>query len=300
VKFSSPLYPFASHWFDRGDGIRMHYVDEGQGDPVVMVHGNPSWSFYYRELIKTLSPSHRAIAMDHVGMGLSDKPGDDRYTYTLKSRIDDLDALLESAKVERDVTLVLHDWGGAIGMGWAIRHPERIKRIVLLNTAAFHMPSSKTLPKALWLARDTKLGAVLVEKFNAFARGAVSMAMTRRKMSPEVRAGFLAPYEPAGDRIATLRFVQDIPLSPSDRAYPVISEIQEKVAQFADRPTLICWGEKDFVFDRHFLAEWKRLYPKAQVSSFPSAGHYVLEDASDLVLPQISEFLRANPIGAAA
>jgi len=137
------LYPFEGRYFDRGAGVRMHYLDEGEGPPVVMVHGNPTWSFYYRQLVLALRDGHRCIVPDHVGMGLSDKPGDDRYAYTLAQRVDDLEALLEHLGVDRDVTLVVHDWGGMIGMAWAARHPERVARLVILNTAAFPLPSDK-------------------------------------------------------------------------------------------------------------------------------------------------------------
>ena len=109
-------------------GLRLHYIDEGEGEPVVMLHGNPSWSFLYRNLIDSLRGSHRVIVPDHIGCGLSEKPDDSRYTYTLQSRMDDLEDLLDHLGLDRELTLVLHDWGGMIGMAYAARHPERIAR----------------------------------------------------------------------------------------------------------------------------------------------------------------------------
>ena len=129
--------------FDRG-GLRLHYIDEGEGEPVIMLHGNPSWSFLYRNLIDSLRGSHRVIVPDHIGCGLSDKPDDSQYAYTLKSRVDDLEALLDHLGLDRELTLVLHDWGGMIGMTYAARHPERIARLVVTNTAAFHLPAAKS------------------------------------------------------------------------------------------------------------------------------------------------------------
>src|SRR3954451_972344 len=167
--------------FDRG-GLRLHYLDEGDGEPVVMVHGNPTWSFYYRHLVEALSPSHRVIVPDHIGCGLSDKPDDSRYAYTLASRVDDLDALLDSLDVKRDITLVVHDWGGMIGFAYAVRHPGRIARLVVMNTAAFHMPAAKSLPRALWLCRDTPVGTWMVRGLNAFARGTAWIGCTRQRM----------------------------------------------------------------------------------------------------------------------
>ncbi len=158
---SKDLYPFVGHFHDRG-GLRQHYLDEGQGDPVVMLHGNPSWSFYYRNLVLALRDRYRVIVPDHIGCGLSDKPDDSRYSYTLQQRVDDLDALLASLGIGEKITLVLHDWGGMIGMAYASRHPERIARLVILNTAAFHLPASKKFPLALKICRDTPLGALLI------------------------------------------------------------------------------------------------------------------------------------------
>ena len=292
------LYPFEGARFDRGGGIRMHWIDEGAGDPVVFVHGNPTWSFYFRELVRDLSRDHRCIAVDHVGCGLSDKPGDDRYAYTLATRVADLDALLEHAGATSRVTLVLHDWGGMIGTAWAVRHPERVARIVLLNTAAFRLPKAKALPGLLRLARDFRAGAWLVERHNAFARAATRLAVTKTRLPEEVAAGLVAPYEAPGDRIATLRFVQDIPLAPGDRAWDTVVETEAKLGLLAGIPSLACWGVKDFVFDRHFLEVWERAWPRLEVHRFEQAGHYVLEDERDAIVPLVRDFLARHPIAA--
>lgn len=139
------LYPFEAHYLNL-NGLRYHYLDEGAGDPVVMVHGNPTWSYYYRNAVVALSDYYRTIVPDHIGCGYSDKPDDSRYRYTLRQRVDDLESLLDHLALKENVTLVLHDWGGMIGMAYAIRHPERIKRLVLFNTAAFHLPKEKKTP----------------------------------------------------------------------------------------------------------------------------------------------------------
>jgi haloalkane dehalogenase len=291
------LYPFEGRRFDRGGGIHMHWLDEGptEGPPVVMVHGNPTWSIYYRELVLALRDRVRCIVPDHVGMGLSDKPSDRDYAYTLESRIDDLERLLDHAGVARDVTLVVHDWGGAIGFGWATRHPERVARLVIFNSAAFHLPAGKRLPAPLVLTR-TPLGALLVRGSNVFARIAARVCVTRRPMPPELRRAYVAPYDRPESRIATLRFVQDIPLRPGDRAWDAVSAIAERLDRFRATPALVCWGLGDFVFDRDFLAEWKRRLPQAEVHSWQDAGHYVLEDAKEDVLARVRDFLDAHPI----
>jgi pimeloyl-ACP methyl ester carboxylesterase len=291
-KISDHLYPFESHWLDL-DGLRYHYLDEGDGEVVVAVHGNPTWSFYYRDLVKALSNDWRVVVPDHMGCGLSDKPSDEDYDYTLSRRILDFGALMDDLDLT-DINLVVHDWGGMIGLGWAVRNPERIKRLVILNTAAFHLPKSKPFPWQLWMVRDTPLGPLMVRGFNAFSRGASRVACTRKALSKDVRDGYCAPYDSWRDRIATLRFVQDIPLRPGERGYDVVSDTAARLDDLSDRPVLVCWGDKDFVFDHHFLEEWMRIYPDAEVHRFPDCGHYILEDASEEIIPLIRRFLTST------
>ncbi|MBI4352106.1 MAG: alpha/beta fold hydrolase [Elusimicrobia bacterium] len=288
---SQTLYPFAGKFLALKSGSKMHYLDEGGGKPVVLVHGNPSWSFYYRDLALALRGGNRVIAPDHIGCGLSDKPGDDRYEYTLKSRVDDLEFLLDSLEIRNNITLVVHDWGGMIGLAYAVRCPERIEKLVILNTGAFFLPAGKSFPAALRLCR-TPLGALLIRGLNAFARGTAWIGCKRRRMPPALRRAYAAPYNSWANRIATLRFVEDIPLAPGDKAYPLVAETQEKLASLATLPMLICWGLKDFVFDRHFLEEWTRRFPGAQIHGFPDCGHYILEDAREEVIPLIKRFIQ--------
>ena len=289
------LYPFTGHYLAIA-GVRLHYLDEGAGDPVVMLHGNPTWSFYYRNLALALRGDHRVVVPDHIGCGLSDKPDARQYPYTLERRVQDLDELLERIGVREKITLVLHDWGGMIGMAWAHRRPERVKRLVVLNTGAFHLPPGKRFPWSLWLCRNPLTGPFLVRGLNAFCRAAIHWCVTRRPMSKEVRAGYLAPYNSWRNRVAVLRFVQDIPLRPGDPGYALVSDVQEGLYRFRDVPLLICWGEKDFVFDGHFLDEWRRRFPAAEAHAFADAGHYVLEDAGEEIIPLVRDFLTRHPI----
>ena len=283
------LYPFEDHFLDL-DGLDYHYLDEGSGDPVVAVHGNPTWSFYYRDLVRELRDSYRVVVPDHIGCGLSDKPGDDVYDYTLNRRIEDFSRLMDELGLD-DINLVVHDWGGMISLGWAVRNPERIKRLVILNTAAFHLPKSKSFPWQLWLVRDTPLGPLMVRGLNLFARGASHLACTRKKLTKAVRDAYCAPYDSWADRIATLRFVQDIPLRPGEPAYDIVSDTAARLDVFRDRPVLVCWGDKDFVFDHHFLADWQQILPEADVHRFADCGHYNHEDASEEIIPLIRQFL---------
>mgnify|MGYP003347641861 CR=1 FL=1 len=195
-------------------------------------------------------------------------------------------------------TLVLHDWGGMIGMAWAVKNPERVRRLVLLNTGAFHLPASKPFPPSLRFCRDSRVGAFLVRGANLFSRAAVRWCCTRRPMPREVREGYLRPYNSWRNRVAVLRFVQDIPLTPGDPSYKLVSETERGLKQFQNTPTLICWGDRDFVFDEHFLAEWKRRLPAAEVYQFADAGHYVIEDAGAEIIPLIQKFLARHPLAA--
>jgi pimeloyl-ACP methyl ester carboxylesterase len=283
-------YPFTGKRLDL-DGLGYHYLDEGEGAPLVMVHGNPSWSFYYRNLVLALRDRYRCIVPDHIGCGLSDKPGDDGYDYTLSRRVDDLEQLLDTLGVAENITLVVHDWGGMIGMAYAVRHPERIKRLVILNTGAFHLPKNKRFPLGLRICRDTPLGTLLVHGCNAFSVAASYVGCKRNPMSETLRTLYQLPYDSWRNRIATLRFVQDIPLSPGDRSYDLVSSVAAGIGQFSNLPMMILWGELDFVFDRHFLAEWQERFPAAELHRFPDCGHYILEDAKEEVIPLISEFL---------
>lgn len=290
------LYPFTGHYFVHQNGLRQHYLDEGHGAPVVMLHGNPSWSIYYRNLVQQLSGAYRCIVPDHIGCGLSDKPADSRYSFTLQQRVDDLDALLTHLDVREQITLVVHDWGGMIGMAWASRHPERIARLVVLNTAAFPLPAHKKFPLALKICRETQLGVFLILGFNAFAKGAARIGCKRHPMSRELQDAYCAPYDSWQTRLATLRFVQDIPLKVGDPGFELVNQVADGLHRFAHLPLLLCWGEQDFVFDRHFRDEWQRRFPAAEVHSYPDCGHYILEDAQDEVVPLIADFLQRHPL----
>jgi haloalkane dehalogenase len=289
------LYPFDSHYLDL-NGLKYHYLDEGRGDPVVMIHGNPTWSFYYRVLVKALCPHFRTIVPDHIGCGLSDKPEADAYDYRLKNRVDDLEVLFAHLNLKEKLTLVVHDWGGIIGMAAAVRRPEKISRIIVLNTAAFLPPAAKRLPLRLRAIRNIKpLAVPAVLGLNLFARGALYMA-AHKSLASDVKSGLAAPYNCWQNRIATLKFVQDIPIDEQDPSYHLVKYVDTHLEALSGLPMLICWGERDFVFDTDYRDEWQRRFPKAEVHTFADAGHYVLEDAADKIIPLVKDFLQRHPV----
>lgn len=293
-RVSKSLYPFAEHFLDRG-GLRLHYLDEGQGEAVVMLHGNPTWSFHFRALVLALRDRYRVVVPDHMGTGLSDKPSDSRYRYCLQSRADDLAALLDHLGLVRGVTLIMHDWGAMIGMAWAVRFPERVARLVALNGAAFHVPPTMHVPAALHLVRNRALGALTLRSSDFFIRAAARTCCTRHPMPAEVLDAYLAPYASWADRIALLRFPQDVPLVPSDPSYSLVSSIQAGLARFRQTPAIICWGERDTVFPPRVLDIWRDHWPHAEVHRFPDCGHWVLEDAPGEVTACVRAFL-AGPV----
>ncbi|HIQ38295.1 MAG TPA: alpha/beta fold hydrolase [Desulfocapsa sulfexigens] len=279
-----PDYPFQSNYHTIGN-YRLHYVDEGQGDVILMVHGNPTWSFYFRKLITLLAKNHRIIAVDHLGCGLSDKPQD--YDYCLQNHINNLDSLLQNLEI-KSFSLVVHDWGGAIGMGVAAKHINSIQRAMILNTAAFR---SKRIPLRISVCRWPIVGKLLVRGLNGFAGPAIHMAVSQ-KMEKDVVTAFLAPYDSWNNRVAVSAFVEDIPLDSSHPSYQTLINVEKGLEQLQERqlPMLICWGGKDFCFNDLFYEEWCKRFPHADTHYFKEGGHYILEDAFDEIAPLAQYF----------
>ncbi|MCZ6671724.1 MAG: alpha/beta fold hydrolase [Verrucomicrobia bacterium] len=276
-------YSFSSQW-STVDDHQLHYVDEGAGRAVIMLHGNPTWSFLYRNVIKSLRDQCRCLALDHIGCGLSDKPQD--YAYTLKQHISNAVAWIEQLRLE-SFDLIVHDWGGAIGMGVAQELPNKVGKVVILNTAAFFVDR---IPKRISICRIPMLGDLIVRGFNGFAGPATSMAVSK-PLSKTVKEGFLLPYNSWSNRVAILRFVQDIPTRESQETFQVLKRIEKFLPNLARHPVLIGWGRKDFCFDDRFLERWQALYPEANVLAYPKSGHYILEDEKNTLIPQIKDFL---------
>lgn len=279
------LYPFASNGFEV-DGYRLHYLDEGSGPPLLMVHGNPTWSFAWRNLIQPLRDRFRLIVPDHIGCGLSDKPS--RYPYTLKQHTENLQRLIEHLNLDQ-LTLVAHDWGGPIGLGAAVAMPDRFSRLVLLNTGAYPPPF---FPWRIRICRTPLLGKLAVQGLNAFARAALWMAVEHReRMTPDVRSGLLAPYDSWKNRTAIYRFVKDIPWSRRHPTYRVLEDLESRLHTLTDRPALFVWGMRDWCFRPECLERFLEIFPEAEVHRLEDAGHYVFEDAHERIVPLIEDFM---------
>ena len=280
------LYPFAAKTHQIGS-LKMNYVDEGTGDPVLMVHGNPTWSFYWRGLISKLRTTNRTVAVDHIGCGFSDKPTD--YSYCLQQHIDNLCSLVDELDLS-GVTLVAHDWGGAIGLGALLQRRERFKRIVLFNTGAFPPPY---IPFRIRACRWPVVGKIAVQGFNAFARAAVTMATEQSGgLSKDIATGMLAPYDSWGNRTAIYQFVKDIPMSKSHPTWEVLSRIESQLPELAAMPSMLVWGMKDWCFRPECLDRFEGYWPEAEIHRLADAGHYVVEDAAPKVQQLVASFLQ--------
>lgn len=276
------LYPFKSNYLQLKNN-NLHYIDEGEGQPILMLHGNPTWSFYYRNLVKSFSGEFRTIVPDHMGCGLSDKPQD--YSYTLDQHIENVYQLVSFLDID-NIILVVHDWGGAIGFGLLTRYPELFDRVVILNTAAF---PDDNIPGRINLLRQGKMGEFLTRQFNLFAWPATFMTTTK-PLPRFVKKAYLAPYNNWNNRIAVARFVQDIPMEEEHPTFKVMGQIEAKIPA-VKIPKLILWGGKDFCFSKHFYERWLEFYPDAEKHYYESAGHYVIEDELEDVTRRIWNFI---------
>lgn len=279
------LYPWSGHYFAQPDGNKQHYLDEGSGKPVLMVHGNPTWSFYWRSLVKALSDEYRCIVPDHIGSGLSDKPSE--WSYRLEDHIANLVRLIEHLDL-RDLTVIVHDWGGPIGLGAAGRVADRVSRLVVCNTAVQFLGAA---PLSIRMCQ-TPLGDVLIRGFNAFIKvGLIRATSDRKRMKGPIATGYMAPYPDWASRIGQLRFVQDIPFRNGHPTKVTMEGVYEGLDAFEQHPKLLIWGERDFVFTPAYRQAWMQRFPDTEEHALADASHWVVEDAADRVTHLVTDFL---------
>ncbi len=283
-------YPFEPHFLELGASA-LHYIDEGPRDapPLLCVHGNPSWSYLFRSLARSCADELRVIAPDHLGMGLSGPPL--RSPARLEQRIEQLEALVLALDLER-ITLVVHDWGGPIGLSLALRQPRRIARVCVLNTAAFR---SQRIPWRIAACRPPLLGELALLCGNGFARAALRMAV-ERPLGAQTRAAYLAPTRERANRRAILDFVRDIPLSERHPSYALLEQIERGLHELRHVPSSIVWGERDWCFTPHFRAEWQRRLPQAHTRVLERAGHWLLEDEPQAVALEVRALCARAPL----
>jgi len=312
------LYPYDSHYLalgsQRASGgaqVRLHYIDEGprgvsselarhkpssdrfdtsgvqhRASSILCVHGNPTWSFYYRSIVDRFSATNRVVAVDHIGCGMSDKPP--QYTYTLQQHTDNLVALIDAIDMQR-IVMVVHDWGGAIGLGAALRRLDRMAGLVVLNTGAFPPPY---VPLRIAACRLPWIGSFAMRHLNAFARAATVMAIDRLpRLETKVRDGLLAPYDTAAHRVGIDGFVKDIPMSKTHPTFATLQKLESDLPKLGQLPIRLVWGMKDWCFTPECLRRFKVAWPNASVCELSDVGHYVMEEAAAEVSEELAELV---------
>jgi haloalkane dehalogenase len=289
------LWPYEPRWFDTPDG-RMHYVDEGprEGRPVVLVHGNPTWGFLYRNFVGRLADAgHRVIVPDHLGFGRSEKPARAEL-YRIPAHVGRFDALLESLDLS-EATVVPQDWGGPIGLSWAVAHPQRVAGLFILNTYAHRPPGKVPLPLPLRLFRTPGVGEVMVKGLGLFHRVFLFRAgvVHHERLTPEVKRAYLAPHPSWSSRTSVLVFPREIPSGPEGPVSDLLAPLEQGLErEFRHKPVKIVWAMKDVAFTPQMLEQlWLRTFPDAQVVRLEDAGHYLQEDAHERIVPELLDFL---------
>jgi acyl-CoA synthetase (AMP-forming)/AMP-acid ligase II/pimeloyl-ACP methyl ester carboxylesterase len=288
---TTQLLPFQSRFVSVG-GYRMHYIDEGTGPVVLLLHGNPTWSFLYRNVIRELRDSFRLIAPDFLGCGLSDRtPG---VRFKALDRINQLEEFVTALGLKK-FSMVMHDWGGPLGTGFMLKRLESIERIVYLNTT---LTETESLPPIIKLAAMPVIGKALTRHTATFVRLTTSMGAYTR-LTPDVKDGYMAPYTTRQQRDAIWDFVDDIPFDASHPTYSQMVEIAAGLPKVAQKPVKIIWGLRDPCFHREMLSKVAAHFPNAEILEIGDASHLVLDDAPQIAIPAIKEFL-SRPSEAAA
>ena len=279
-------YPWTPKAFETPAG-KMSYLDVGEGPPIVMVHGNPTWSFVYRKLIKKLSENYRCIVPDHIGFGLSDKPYD--YLYEPAAHRENLWFLLDELKLE-NITMIGQDWGGPIGIGWAAENPDRVDRVVILNTWAWPVDDD---PHFIDFSKKAggAVGRFLIKRFNFFANVIMKKAMADPDyLTPEIHDHYKKPLDTPESRKGCWVFPKQIIASTQ-----YLQMVERKLPRLDEKPALICWGMKDIAFKEKELKRFQKIFPDAETITFDNAGHFPQEEVGEEVAEAIAEFMKKDP-----
>lgn len=276
-------YPFKDHWMPYRDGM-IHYVDEGQGPVILLLHGNPTWSYLYRNVIKELSGECRLIALDYPGLGMSRAPSD--YGYTPKEHSEAVTEFIRRLNL-KEFVLVVQDWGGPIGFNYAVRHRENLRGIVVMNTWAWPatLPAMKLFSFAMggW-----PFGYWLQTRRNFFAKKIVPHGIYHsEKITDILRRAYTDPFPTPKSRKPTWVFPRQI-----RKARPWLAEIEAKLPVLSNLPAQILWGMKDSAgFPPEEMAKWQGYLKLNETESLDDASHYVQEDRPDRVVASIRRVL---------
>ncbi|HEX9891366.1 MAG TPA: alpha/beta fold hydrolase [Actinomycetota bacterium] len=284
-------FPFQARYQEVRPDVRLHFVEEGQGRPVLFLHGNPTWSYLYRNILPPVARAgHRAIAVDHMGFGRSDRPAGHR-RYTLRGHVDNLQAFIRAQDL-RDLTLVVQDWGGPIGFGAAVEEPERIAGLVIMNTWVGVLPEGTPMPFHQPF-RQKGLGEMLALGANLFVE-AMFAGMRPASATPVVAEAYRAPFPDYYSRVPILAFARDVPIGEDHPTAPYMREVATGISEM-EVPTLLIWGMRDPVLPSVLLEGWRGIFPHAEVLELPEARHYLQEDEPKAIAERIVAFLEALP-----
>ncbi len=276
-------FPFASHYVIVR-GVRIHYVEAGQGDPVLFVHGNPTWSYLWRNIIPTVAETHRAIAFDLIGFGRSEHPPGSRYDFDDHAAI--LDGFIEQLGLER-LSLVLHDWGGLLGMQYAVAHPDRVTKVVLAST--YVLPLGAPLRWLLRLPRTPGFGWLLVQRLNLLLSLALRAGIRQRaRRTPQLLRCYREPFPDVASRLPIRRWTEQLPSGPQDPSYRALERIAAALPTF-NRPVLLLKGSRDPILTTQRARRLVKALPHARLEVVEDAGHFLQEDQPQ----QVAELLRA-------
>ncbi len=285
-------YPFAPS-YRHVNGFNMHFVDEGEGDPIVLLHGDPTWGYLWRNFIPVLSERARCIVPDHMGMGKSEVPRQP-YPYRLAHHVANLEALLIGLNL-RQITLVVHDWGGPVGLGFAIRQPDRIKRLVITNSWASARWPGAPFPRLIEMIRSSGGEKFVLERNGYLERALTGTTHHAERLTDLVMDAYRAPFPTRESRVAMLCWSRDIPVTEADPSYLEMQRIEKSLSLFAKTPTLILWGMLDPVLPPSVLRWWQKVYPQATTHEIEDASHFLQEDAPQQIGEYINDFIASNP-----
>lgn len=280
---NTSLYPFTSH-YHKVEAGRLHFIDSGDGEPVVFVHGNPTWSFLYRKLILELNSNYRCIAPDHIGFGLSDKPA--KWNYKVRDHAKNFESLMNSLSLD-SFSLAVHDWGGPIGLSYALNNSDRVNSLIVMNTWMWPLNndlSAQTFSRIL----GGRIGQYLIKHWHIFVNIIMKLG-THHRLSPGVHDHYKRQFSNDSERKGIWMFPYEI-IQASDW----LNELWEKRSNIADVPTLLLWGSRDPAFRKSVRKQWENFLKNFDTYTFDDASHYIQEDVGSQITQKIRAFLASD------
>ncbi|MDR3144511.1 MAG: alpha/beta fold hydrolase [Puniceicoccales bacterium] len=273
-QFLRKMYPFERNYVTLNCGHKMHYVSCGSGETVLLLHGHPTWSFFFRNLLLLLKSDFKCVAIDHIGYGMSDKPK--RYDYSIATHIANAINFAEIMKF-RKFHIVAQDFGATVALAMAERWPERVGSMSILNSAAFMM---QNLPGIIMLLKLPIMTFIFAKLFNGLIRMFIHIG-TASILDGDVLAGYLLPYKKPSARVAIVEGIHDIPWLPDHPSAEVMKTICDKAFVLTNKKVKFFWADDDFHYGPLVLKEWQRLFPNAKCKHYPLCGHFLLEDSEE-------------------